>query len=164
MKTNNIEDLYPLSPMQHGMLFHSLYSPNSGMYFEQFICKIQDVNFEIDIFRSTWQQVLDRHGILRTAFVWENVEEPLQFVRRYVEVPLNIFDWREKTETSQLSDLINYLQIDRAQGFNLSKAPLMRLSLIRITDTNYYFIWSLHHILLDAWSISILLKEIIALY
>lgn len=162
MKTKNIEDIYPLSPMQHGMLFHSLYSPNTGMYFEQFTCKVHDVDLEA--FSSVWQKIFNRHAILRTAFVWKDLDSPLQFVRRNLELPLNILDWREKTQSKLEVDLNHYLSNDRIQGFNLSKAPLMRLSMIRITDSSYYFIWSLHHILMDAWSINILLKEIATLY
>ena len=65
-----IEDIYPLSPMQEGMLFHSLYSPGSDLYFEQFSCRLQG-DLDIAAFKQSWQEVVNRHSILRTACVWE---------------------------------------------------------------------------------------------
>jgi hypothetical protein len=83
MSSKNIEAAYPLSPMQHGMLFHTLYEPESGMYFEQLSCTL-DGNLNVLAFQQAWQQVVDRHPVLRTAFVWNKIEKPLQVVGRRV--------------------------------------------------------------------------------
>jgi len=163
MDTRNIEDIYPLSPMQQGMLFHSLYAPETGVYFEQSSYTLRgDLN--IPAFERAWQRVIDRHPVLRTAFVWEGLDEPLQVVHRRVELPLEKQDWRGLSEDEQETRLEAFLQADRERGFDLGKAPLIRLTLIRTADDVYHFVWSHHHLLLDGWSQPILVREVFALY
>src|SRR4029078_8551507 len=89
----NIEDAYPLSPMQQGILFHSLYTPQSGMYFQQMNFRLCG-ELNVAAFKQAWQRVVDRHPVLRTAFVWENLEQPLQVVGRRVGGPWEMLDWR----------------------------------------------------------------------
>jgi amino acid adenylation domain-containing protein len=158
-----IEDLYPLSPTQQGMLFHSLESPNSGMYFNQ-VCYEFDATLNIQALEQSWQKMLDRHSILRTAFVWEDLEEPLQVVCRNLKLPVRQEDWRKMADPEQAQRLESFLLADRLRGFNLSEAPLMRLTVIRVADDRFNFIWSHHHLLLDGWSVPSLLKELFDTY
>jgi len=158
-----IEDLYPLSPTQQGMLFHSLESPDSGMYFNQVCCAF-DATLDIQALERAWQKLLDRHSILRTAFVWEDLEEPLQVVCRNIGLPVRQEDWRKMAEREQEKRLESFLLADRIRGFNLSEAPLMRLTVIHVTDDRFNFIWSHHHLLLDGWSVPLLLKELFETY
>lgn len=160
MSSKNIEDAYGLSPMQQGMLFHSLYAPASGVYVEQVSAAVQGLN--IPAFEKAWQQVVERHPILRTAFVWENLENPLQVVGRRVQLPLIVYDWRHSPVEQQRIEAL--LQAERIRGFELSKAPLMRLVLIQLAEDSYHFLWSHHHLLLDGWSTSLILKEVFAFY
>ena len=93
---HQIEDLYPLSPVQHGILFHSLYEPNSGVYLVQKYCTLRgDLN--VAAFERAWQRVIERHPILRTSFMWEGLDEPLQIVNRQVQPGLKQLDWSELT-------------------------------------------------------------------
>ena len=160
---NNIEDAYPLSPMQQGMLFHSLYAPESGMYIEQTRFELNG-NLNVPAFIQAWQQLTDRHPVLRTAFVWENLEQPIQIVGRQVKLPWEMQDWRTIPIAHQSAKLEDLLEADRRQGFDLAQAPLMRLMLIRLTETTYHFIWSHHHLLLDGWSVQLLYQELVATY
>ncbi|MHC0067443.1 SDR family NAD(P)-dependent oxidoreductase [Nostoc sp. UIC 10890] len=159
----NISSIYPLSPMQQGMLFHSLYAPYSGVYLEQMTLGLKG-NINVAAFERAWQKVLDRHSILRTFFVWENRQTPLQVVLKQVNVPWNTLDWRELSSNEQQQQLKQLLQTQREQGFNLSQAPLMRCTLVRLGEDNYKFIWSHHHILMDGWCLSIIFKEILIFY
>jgi len=159
----NIEDAYPLSPMQQGLLFHTLYAPHSGVYLVQLICTLHE-DLNIPAFRSAWQQLLDRHPILRTALIWEGLDKPLQVVRRQIELPLEQHDWREYCAVEQQEQLEAFLQVDRAHGFKLSQAPLMRVALFHLAENTYQFIWSLHHVLLDGWCFPLILKELFAFY
>jgi amino acid adenylation domain-containing protein len=163
MSTRQIEDAYPISPTQQGILFHSLYAPEAGVYVEQLVCTIKgDLN--IAAFTQTWQLVIDRHPILRTAFAWKNLEQPLQIVGRQVKLPWQQLDWRDRSSEAQAADLKQFLAEDRARGFDFSKVPLMRLTLIQLGAQEYRFIWSHHHILLDGWSLPLLLKDIFTCY
>ncbi|BAZ30183.1 amino acid adenylation domain-containing protein [Cylindrospermum sp. NIES-4074] len=163
MSKGNVQDFYPLSPMQQGMLFHTLYSPESGVYCEQLSCTLQG-ELNISAFQRAWQQILDRHPCLRTAFVWEGIKEPVQVVQRQVSLPWQQLDWRDLAVTAQQQQLEEFSQAEREKGFELRKAPLMRLALIQLTNDTYEFIWTHHHLLLDGWSTAIVLGEVLAIY
>jgi hypothetical protein len=159
----NLETAYLLSPMQQGMLFHSLYAPESGVYFEQLTATLAG-NLNVDAFRRAWQQVVDRHPILRTAFAWKRQDKPVQAVYKELALPIEVVDWRELGREEQERRLDERLAVERARGFDLSKAPLMRLLLVRTDEQEHRLAWSHHHILMDGWSMPILLKEVFAFY
>lgn len=163
LTTKNIEDVYPLSPMQAGMLFHSLLAPESGVYCEQTSFELHG-ELNISAFAQAWKQVITRHPILRTACVWENIEKPLQIVGRQVKFPWYEEDWRGIDPKEQQQKLAALLTADQQRGFELSQAPLMRLFLIRLSEQVYHFTWSHHHILLDGWSAPIIFQEVITYY
>ncbi len=155
----NVEDVYSLSPMQQGMLFHSLYTPDSGIYVEQMGLEISGpLNFSA--LAQAWQRCIDHHAILRTAFVWEKLAQPLQVVGRQVTLKIDQQDWQSLSEEVQKSQLDDWFKADQAQGFVVSKAPLMRLTLIQLGPERCYFIWSHHHLLLDGWSAALLLEQV----
>ncbi|GAB1543624.1 non-ribosomal peptide synthetase [Scytonema sp. NUACC21] len=164
-KTNwrNVEDIYPLSPMQQGMLFESLYAPASGVYFEQLSCTLTG-NLNVRVFEQAWQYLVAQHSILRTAFVWELVRQPLQIVYREVNLTVDTYDWQELSVEQQQQKLKLFLDSDRQQGFQLSQAPLMRLSLIQLDRNSYQFVWSHHHLLLDGWSLPLVFKDLLNFY
>jgi amino acid adenylation domain-containing protein len=163
MSDKNIEAIYPLSPTQQGILFHTLYAPQSRAYFSQISCTFND-DLNIEAFEHAWQETMNRHAILRTAFVWEELNEPLQVVGRNVKLRVAQSDWRELSAEQQQERLLTLLQEDRARGFQLSRAPLMRLSIVRLGERAYQFIWSFHHLLIDGWSQSLIIKEVFTLY
>jgi amino acid adenylation domain-containing protein/non-ribosomal peptide synthase protein (TIGR01720 family) len=163
MSRKNVEDIYPLSPMQQGMLFHTLYAAEGGVYVVQRAFTLRG-NVDVDAFVKAFQDVTDRHPILRTAFVWERREQPLQVVREKVRLPVESHDLRGISPADQQARLAQFLDADRRRGFDLGRAPLMRLALFRLSDREYRSIWSSHHILLDGWSTPPLLKEVFSLY
>ena len=164
-KTNsrNIEDIYPLSPTQQGMLFESLYAPDSGVYFQQLSLTLSG-KLNVAAFEQAWQQVVAQHSILRTAFVWEQLAEPLQVVYRQVDVNLNSHDWQQLSAQDQQQQLELLLHSQRKQGFQLSQPPLIHLSLIQLSADSYQFIWSSHHLLLDGWSMPLVFKDLLYFY
>lgn len=163
LKHQNIEDIYPLSPMQQGMLFHSLYEPTSQVYVTQLSCDVLGA-LNAPAFAQAWQRVSDRHSVLRTAFVWEKLEKPLQIVGRQLPISWEIQDWRTVSPPDYQAQLELFREADRKRGFELSKAPLMRLTLIQFTETHYHLLWTHHHLLLDGWSVPIIFTEVLAEY
>ncbi|WP_327331611.1 non-ribosomal peptide synthetase [Calothrix rhizosoleniae] len=159
----NISSIYPLSPTQQGMLFHSFYAPESGVYFEQTSLNIKG-NLDIVAFKSAWHKVVDRYSILRTLFIWENRQIPLQVVLKQVKLPFENLDWINFSQTEQQQKLENLLQTHREQGFNFNQAPVMNCTLVRLTEDSYQFIWNYHHVLMDAWCLSIIFKEVLSFY
>ncbi len=154
-----VEDSYPLSPLQQGILFHSLYNPGSTIYTGQLSFALQG-NLDVEAFTHAWRRAVERHAILRSAFIWENLEEPLQRVNRTVKVSVERHDWRELPEVDHEHRLNSLLEEERRRGFDLTAAPLMRLKLVQLSNESYRFIWTHHHLLLDGWSMALLLKEV----
>jgi amino acid adenylation domain-containing protein len=162
-KQHDVEDIYPLSPMQEAMLFHKLYAPGSELYFHQSSVRLEG-KLDVPAFERAWQQIASRHQILRTSFVWEGLTHPMQVVHREARIPFEHQDWRELAEDEQQERLNSWLKQERTRGFDLTQAPLMRISLIRLTDDAYQFVWNQHHLLLDGWSGSLVLREVFAYY
>ncbi|SFB29483.1 non-ribosomal peptide synthase domain TIGR01720/amino acid adenylation domain-containing protein [Pseudomonas sp. NFIX10] len=156
-----IDDIYPLSPMQQGMLFHSLLGHGSGDYINQMRLDVEGVDPQR--FRAAWQAVVDAHDILRTGFFWQgDLEQPVQIVQRQVEVPFRVLDWNGRTE---IDDALQTLaDEERAQGVDLTQAPLMRLVLVRTGTDRHHLIYTNHHILMDGWSSAQLLGEVLQHY
>jgi amino acid adenylation domain-containing protein len=159
----NIEDIYDLSPMQQGMLFHTLYSPESGMYFEQMSYMFEG-DLDPSALQQAWQRIIERHPVLRTAFYWEELDNPLQVVHKQVQLPWQQLDLRSCSSEEQQTQITTFLQTDRVQGFQIDKAPLMRCALIQLAEKTYQFVWSHHHILMDGWCLPLILKEVFAFY
>lgn len=158
-RPTNVEAIYPLSNMQQGMLFHALLEPEAGLYFEQysFQCNPQ---LDVTLLRQAWELVVERHAILRTLFVWEKRKQPLQVVRRTVSLPWQELDWRNLPEAEKQTSLEHFLAEDRRKGVDLTKAPLMRFAVLRLSDTDLRLVWSRHHLLLDGWSVAIVLNDL----
>src|SRR5229473_3546627 len=159
-----IEDIYPLSSMQHGILFHTLDEHAAGLYVAQFCATFESTLSEVSIFRKAWEQVVERHPVLRTSFVWENVAESLQLVEYAVKLPWTEIDWLGLSEEQKVIALERHLEEDRARSFDIRKAPLMRVCIIRTDERHFDLIWSHHHLLLDGWSVLLVLSEVLSLY
>ncbi len=159
----SVEDLYPLAPLQQGILFHSLYTAGTELYVEQLTAVLRGP-LDGPAFAGAWQRVVERHPALRTAFVWQGVEQPLQLVRRRAELPWESEDWRGLPTTVQDPLWWDLLAADRARGFDLGRPPLVRLALVRTSEETHRLLWSFHHLLFDGWCFSILLGEVFALY
>ncbi|MER5882182.1 condensation domain-containing protein, partial [Streptomyces sp. NPDC001910] len=162
MSTHNVEDVYGLSPLQFGMLYHSLEDTSDTRPYMVQMTEEVEGPFDDALFGQAWQQLVDRHSILRSAFVWEGVSEPVQVVQRQAPVPFAVRDLRGLPDQEQRLDV--FLAEDWERGFDLSRAPLVRVTVLRTDEERRYVVWSFHHILLDGWSVQILQKELFALY
>ncbi|MEM8805163.1 MAG: amino acid adenylation domain-containing protein [Cyanobacteria bacterium P01_G01_bin.38] len=159
----NVADFYPLTPVQLGMLFHTLASGRTGTYVNQFTCKLNG-SVQPKILQQAWQQILDQHPVLRTAILWEGLDEPLQVVREKVKLPWQQLDWRELGTTEQTNQLDHFLQRDRNQSFDLAQAPILRLTLICLGNNTHQLIWSNHHLLFDGWSLLLIWQDVLTTY
>ena len=156
-----VEDIYPLSPMQDGMLFHTLADDSSGLYINQISLPVHGLDTER--FARAWTSVIEREDILRTSFHWQDgLSAPVQIVHRHVELPLQVEDWRGQDISEQAINA--RATADYLAGFDLSRAPLQRVLLLRLEDDRYQMIWTCHHILMDGWSSSRLFGEVLQFY
>ncbi len=163
MQLENTEDFYPLSPLQEGLLFHSLYSPEGGEYISQISCVIRG-DLKVTAFKEALHRVVQRHAVLRTFFVWEGLKQPVQVVQKHLDLTWEDLDWRGLSREVQHEQLTAYILREQTRGFDLSRAPLMRLALIRMSDDEHHFVWSHHHILLDGWSSNLVSRDVNLFY
>ncbi|NJL63584.1 MAG: amino acid adenylation domain-containing protein [Methylacidiphilales bacterium] len=162
-KRKNIENIYPLSPMQQGMLFHTLLTPESGIYIPQ-VCLNLTGKLDIERMQTAWKQAINNHPALRSAFYWEQRDRTFQIVFRQVEFPWKTIDWQNLPTQEQTAKLAEFLECDRADKFDLKKPPLMRLTLIKLAVDKYKLIWTQHHLILDGWSSALVIKEVFQRY
>ncbi|MBL1100667.1 non-ribosomal peptide synthetase [Streptomyces coffeae] len=158
-----VADLYPLTPMQAGMLFHHLVDPASDAYVNQVQLTMTGVG-DPEALATAWQRTADSNPILRTHLVWADTPEPLQVVRRRAAVRIVHHDWTGRPERWRDAELDRLLAEDRAAGIDLGTAPLMRLALIRLSADEVRLLWTFHHCLLDGWSAAQVFDEICERY
>ncbi|WP_024616033.1 non-ribosomal peptide synthase/polyketide synthase [Pseudomonas kilonensis] len=156
-----IEDIYPLSPMQQGMLFHTLYEQGTGAYINQLCVDVDGLDPER--FRAAWQATLDAHEILRSGFIWQGeLQQQLQIIHRRLALPYTVLDWRERHDVALA--LKDFIAADLAMGFDLTQAGLLRVTLIQLSDERHHLIFTNHHILMDGWSSAQMLGEVLQRY
>ena len=158
MNRANISDIYKLTAIQEGMLFHYLGNPESGIYMEQFTQRIP-LTMDRDYWNMAWNRVIAHHDILRTGFFWEGLEKPMQVVYRNCEVGIEVSDWTGLPEQEVEIRLEALCKSDRQQPFDMGKAPLMRLRVVYTGADASILVWTYHHILLDGWSAFIVLDQ-----
>ncbi|NPU92067.1 MAG: non-ribosomal peptide synthase/polyketide synthase [Gammaproteobacteria bacterium] len=159
----HIEDVYPLSPLQQGMLFQSLLHQDSGVYLMQDRYRIGGP-LQVDAFLEAWRLVVAAHPALRTSFLWKTQKQPLQVVHKKVELPLEYIDLRDRVPAEQEACIQELLTTEQRTGFNLAKPPLIRFRLVQLDDDTHELVRSFHHILMDAWCISLVMVDCIEAY
>jgi len=155
----DVEDAYPLTPMQEGMLFHAISQRGTGLYLMQDRYEIKG-RLNVDAFGEAWRSVVARHAILRTSFDWFGEGRPHQIVHRSVTLPFDARDLRGLSEREQAEEIDCDLATERQQGFDLAAAPLMRIRIYRLAAERHICVRSFHHIILDDWCTSPLILDV----
>ena len=158
-----VEEVYPLTPMQGGMLFDALMTGNTGLHLIQFDLVLDHVE-DPELLGRAWQRAADRVPVLRTAVVWTDVSEPVQVVRATATLPVTQHDWRDLPEAERRERWDALRAADRETGVDLAAAPLARVAIVRLTGAGVRVLWSMHHIVIDGWSGAELLAEVAADY
>src|SRR5258708_24263425 len=155
-----IAALYPATAMQQGMLFHGLLDREA--YITQLYPTLRGT-LELPLLRQAWQAIVDRHSIFRTIFAGDG-EQPHQLVLKQATLPWHEEDWRELAAIEQESRFEEYRRADKARGFDVTEAPLMRLSVFRLGESRYPLLWTPHHRLPDGSCIPLVYRDVIAAY
>ncbi|WFA93998.1 plipastatin non-ribosomal peptide synthetase PpsC [Bacillus subtilis] len=158
-----IQDIYPLSFMQEGMLFHSLYDEQSRAYFEQASFTING-QLDLERFQKSMDAVFDRYDIFRTAFIYKNVAKPRQVVLKQRHCPVHVEDISHLNEKDKEHCTEAFKEQDKSRGFDLQTDVLMRISILKWAPDHYVCIWSHHHILMDGWCLGIVIKDFLHIY
>jgi amino acid adenylation domain-containing protein len=161
MDRRNVEDIYPLTPLQRGMLFHVVYSEGAA-YQEQFPLLLTG-EVDVDALERAFRAVVARHGALRTGFGWEGVPQPLQFVLRQTEPVFDRLDWTGAGEDWH-ARFDALMESDRRRGHDLKRPPLARMTVARIDHQRHLMLLSVHHLVIDGWSLPLVVGELAELY
>lgn len=162
-KYTGVENIYPAVPMQAGMLFHGFVDGSGKSYTTQTTYELQG-QFNVDAFRQAWAQMAERHAIFRTCFVGFETQTINQLVLDKVAIPFEEHDFSHVLASQRETALKTFCLEDKAVGFDFSKAPLMRLSKINVSDDHFFLVWTHHHSLLDAWCSNIVFTEVMQCY
>jgi len=160
---NDVKDMYSLTPMQEGMLFHYLMDKQSFHYFEQTRCRLKG-QLDLKLFNLAFHQLIQRHDILRTIFIYKKSRKPRQIVLKRREASVGFEDISHMQESERSRYIKSFDNKDRETGFDLSKDIPLRCSILKTSETDFVLIWSFHHIIMDGWCSAILIKEILHIY
>ncbi|TGU02007.1 amino acid adenylation domain-containing protein, partial [bacterium M00.F.Ca.ET.155.01.1.1] len=157
----HIEDVYPATPLQGGLLYHTLAEPGGGAYLNQMRATLSGA-LDIAAMQAAWQAALERHAILRTGFAWQHGGAVMQIVHRKIVLPFVTHDWSGVADYD--ARLGEWRARDLADGIAPDAAPLMRIALFIRDAQTADLVWTHHHLLLDGWSVSLLFAEILRDY
>ncbi|MBX4266311.1 non-ribosomal peptide synthetase [Clostridium estertheticum] len=162
-KNEMIKKIYPLSPMQEGMLFYKLLGKDKNAYFEQSSFRIIG-SLEVELFEKSINKLIERHDVLRTLFIYEDQKRPRQVVLEEAKIKIWFEDISSLTSSEKIVFIKEFKEKDIDKGFNLLREISIRASTIKIDEENYIFILSFHHIILDGWSLPIIFNDLMCIY
>ncbi|MBP7654186.1 amino acid adenylation domain-containing protein, partial [Candidatus Dependentiae bacterium] len=164
LRYENIADIYTLTAMQSGFLYHKLLDENSAAYFEQTVIKAQG-KFNYELFKKSWEMILERHNILRTVILYKDISQPVQIVVKHRDLEITYKDLRSELEESRQNAVISeFKNADKLRKFDLSSDALFRIGILQTSDNEFYSVFSFHHIIMDGWCIAVLFGEFLRIY
>uniref|UniRef100_UPI001CFD4E9F condensation domain-containing protein n=1 Tax=Priestia aryabhattai TaxID=412384 RepID=UPI001CFD4E9F len=163
MKQNEILKVYPLSPLQEGILFHSLLNEKTNLYFEQLALSINN-DLQIEKIEQAFNIIIDKFDIFRTLFIYKNIRRPRQVVLKKRPSDIKFQNLANLTKEQQIQYIESFKNQDKKEGFDLSQDPLIRLSVFRLDNLSYKLILSYHHIIMDGWCLNIVLQDLFQTY
>lgn len=163
MNEVQIKNVYPLTPMQKGMLYHTLAEPDNPIYFQQTLLTIGE-SLDLDKLEESLNILVQRHDMLRTVFIYEGVEEPLQVVLSERKIRIQVNNIQHMNEKEQVQFVEEYEKRDRNQLFKLDSDALLRLTVFPCTDHMCRLLLSFSHLIMDGWCVGTIAQELFRLY
>ena len=158
----DVVDLFPMSDIQQGMVYHYMRHEGSGIYHDQFVYKISVPGLDKEKLCETMGRLAERHPMLRTGFCLTDFPVPIQFVRERIDVSVEEVKLTSDDPAYVEREITSYMENDRKRPFSISRPPLWRVVLFR-SDRDVYLGWIFHHAILDGWSVATLISELIDL-
>lgn len=158
-----VEDIYPMTPVQQGMVFHSRLDASRSVYVSTTAWRLRG-SFDRSAFERAWQWLVARHPVLRTGFFGDHLARPLQVVMKHVDHPLAWEDLQPLDPSSRQARIAALQEAARTQPWDFTRPPLMRVALLRCDEQEHVALWTCHHALLDGWSMPVVLDELTRAY
>ncbi|QEU88461.1 non-ribosomal peptide synthase/polyketide synthase [Streptomyces viridosporus] len=159
-----LADVLPLAPLQEGLLFHSLLDDSAPDVYNVQLHMDLAGPLDVTALRSAAAGLLARHPNLRVCFREDGLPHAVQLVPNAVELPWTDIDLAPLDEAGRAAELDRVMEADRTTRFDVTTAPLIRFTLVRLAADRHRLLLTNHHILLDGWSMPVLLEELFALY
>jgi amino acid adenylation domain-containing protein len=159
----DVEDAYPVSRLQAGMLFHSQFRPEESLYHNVASYRLQ-IGLDMKALRRAVRRMVERHEVLRTAFHLSGYSEPLQLVYRSAEVEVGIRDLSGLSEEEQEGEIRGWQEEEKRRFFDVSRPGLLRFQVLKRSEEQFEFGMTEHHVILDGWSVASLLTELFGCY
>ncbi|MCU0285333.1 MAG: amino acid adenylation domain-containing protein, partial [Acidobacteria bacterium] len=161
----NIEDIYPMSDVSKGMIYHSLKDESAGVFYNQIVYYIKDKDFTASLLEKTLDSIIRKHAMLRTGFKIVDIEEPIQIVYKNYKPNFLHVDISHMNKQEQEEYIKNILQQDRLESFDITGLePLWRVKTFQLDEENICFLWIGHHAIMDGWSSALLMTEMHTIY
>ncbi|MED1944045.1 MULTISPECIES: tyrocidine non-ribosomal peptide synthetase TycB [Brevibacillus] len=158
-----VQDMYLLTPMQEGMLFHALLDEEHNSHLVQMSISIQG-DLDVGLFTNSLHVLVERYDVFRTLFLYEKLKQPLQVVLKERPIPILFCDLTAYDEQEKQQRYTQYKRNDQEKTFHLAKDSLMRVAIFQMSESEYQIIWSFHHILMDGWCFSIIFDDLLSVY
>ncbi len=159
----NVEDVYSLSPLQEGILFHHIMDEKSTAYFVQAVITLNG-EVDVDLFEKTFNKTIEKYDILRTVYTYKKTKKPRQVVLKKREMQIFFKDISLLGEETKTKFINNFKREDEKKGFNLARDIPMRISIIKMSSAVYTIVWSFHHIIMDGWCMGIIFRDLMRMY
>ncbi|MEO1049764.1 MAG: amino acid adenylation domain-containing protein [Bacteroidota bacterium] len=163
LTSDNIEDIYLLSPMQEGMYFHALMDSGSTAYCNQVSYRIHG-DLDVTLVEDSFNELISRHAALRTVFNHKKKDTLLQVTLKEWPIKVHFEDIRHLSEEASSNHLADFKSTDLNTPFDLTEDKLMRIAVFQLASDQYELIWTHHHIIMDGWCLGILAEEFFEVY
>jgi amino acid adenylation domain-containing protein len=157
------ETVYALTPQQQGIFLHWLLAKDKTAYVDQYSFTLRGP-LSPAAFRQAWEHVATRHPMLRTAFLRSALSEPAQAVLRQAPVDFEFADHAHLDLAASAEALRRSMAATLQRGFSLARPPLSRVLLVRLAPQMHRLVWTHHHIVVDGWSMSVVLSEVLQVH
>ncbi|WP_413035515.1 non-ribosomal peptide synthetase [Paenibacillus xylanilyticus] len=159
----NVEDVYPMSDIQQGMVFHYMKNEGLGVYHDQFIYQIHEHRIQASNLQAVMTELVNRHPILRTGFNISDFPVPVQYSCERIHVHIQEVELESLDSASIEKEIQEFMELDRKRPFDIQHAPLWRLVVFTSQEESYVG-WIFHHTILDGWSVAVFMSELLNLY
>lgn len=163
IRREDLKDLYPLTPMQEGMLFHARQAPGSPAYTEQVVWRVSGA-FDVVRYQAAWDALHARHDALRSVFTHEKTREPLQMILKERRADFTAESLLEVPVAERDTRAAAVRAAEKSRGFDLARGPMLRVRVLQVGESEFDVVLTWHHILLDGWSTHLVLRDLLALY
>lgn len=160
---SKVENIYSLTPLQEGMLFHNLYNKNSTDYVLQNILSV-DYDLSTENVKTALRLLSKRFSVLRTLFFYQKIDKPQQIVLKDRKIEYEIIDLSSSTSNCLKKEINKIIKDDLHRNFDLQFDSLLRLNMIKMPDHKSKLIWTMHHIIVDGWCTGKLFKKFFEYY